>query len=238
MHFAPQLAIARRGLRRFLFGIVVIFRESGFFGGWERGGGRERGRRGGRRQRRERRSASARWRRTRRIAASALERARREERKGTSRGACENLSVVRARRTLSAALTTSTDSGAGSGSCESDGRERVSLRSPRSRSGKATHARVSRSRVRGGARRCRHSARFRRSAGGKGNVHACGSVPSSRPRCGPSASPSTRASASATPCLWSVTSSRPSPLHRAPRGLTTRAPFSGLPTIPGDAKSS
>jgi hypothetical protein len=148
------------------------------------------------------------------------------------------LSVVRARRTLSAALTTSTDSGAGSGSCESDGRERVSLRSPRSRSGKATHARVSRSRVRGGARRCRHSARFRRSAGGKGNVHACGSVPSSRPRCGPSASPSTRASASATPCLWSVTSSRPSPLHRAPRGLTTRAPFSGLPTIPGDAKSS
>ena len=79
---------------------------------------------------------------------------------------------------------------------------------------------------------------FRQSAGGKGNVHACGSVPSSRPRCGPSASPSTRASASAMPCLWSETSSRPSPLYRAPRGLTTRAPFSGLATIPFEAKRS
>ena len=67
---------------------------------------------------------------------------------------------------------------------------------------------------------------FRQSAGGA-EAHACGSVPSSRPRCGPSASPSTRASASAMLCLWSKTSSRPSPLYRAPRGLTTRAPFSG-----------
>ena len=74
--------------------------------------------------------------------------------------------LSRARRTLSAALTACADSRAGVGSCESNGRERVSLRSPRSRSGEATHARVS-PRGLGGACRCRNNRGFGRARAGR-----------------------------------------------------------------------
>lgn len=162
---------------------------------------------------------------------------REEERKGTSRGACEHLSAV----PREAHLERRPDRVRG----QPRGRGFLRIKREGTRqspiSALALGRGDARAREPSRARRCLsvpQQSWFRQSAGGKGNVHACGSVPSSRPRCGPSASPSTRASASAMLCLWSKTSSRPSPLYRAPRGLTTRAPFSGLATIPFGAKRS
>ena len=162
---------------------------------------------------------------------------REEERKGTSRGACEHLSAV----PREAHLERRPDRVRG----QPRGRGFLRIKREGTRqspiSALALGRGDARAREPSRARRCLsvpQQSWFRQSAGGKGNVHACGSVPSSRPRCGPSASPSTRASASAMLCLWSKTSSRPSPLYRAPRGLTTRAPFSGHATIPFGAKRS